>query len=147
MTETEPVTMTDDECDALLARRASGVLSLTTASDEPPHTFPVSFGYDSMTSTFYFRLADADSQKGELAGRPASFVTYDHDQEYQSVVASGTLESTTDEKGGTEVLAGFERVTIPYVDIHGEPPAEVEFEFYRLVADRLTGRKETTTEL
>lgn len=146
MTEPEPVTMTDEECDALLTRRASGVLSLTTAADEPPHSIPVSFGYDSMTSTFYFRLADADSQKGELAGRPASLVTYDRDEKYQSVVASGTLEPT-DEESGTEALAGLERVTIPYVDIHGEPPADVAFEFYRLVADRLTGRKETTTEL
>ncbi|SDJ19937.1 hypothetical protein SAMN05216226_10196 [Halovenus aranensis] len=147
MTDTESVTMTDDECEALLGRTATGVLSLTTAADEPPHTLPVSFGYDSVTSSFYFRLADADSQKGELAGRPASFVTYDHDGTYSSVVASGTLESTTDDETATEALAGFERVTIPYVDIHGEPPAEVEFTFYRLVPDELTGRKEATTEL
>lgn len=142
--------MTEDECDELLEQVTSGVLSLTTGSDEPPHSLPVSFGYDAVASTFYFRIADhPESQKGDLGGRPVSFVTYDHDDsgEYRSVVAQGTLEPTVDDDIATETLTGLERVTIPYVDIFGEPPGDVDFEFYRLVPDRLTGRKETTTEL
>lgn len=150
MTESESVQLTEEECEAVLDRTASGVLSLSTGADEPPHSLPVSFGYDDVESAFYFRLADDDSQKGELEGRDVSFVVYDHDDEtgaYQSVVARGKLESTTDENVATEALAGLERVTIPFVDIFGEPPSEVEFEFYRLVPDAMTGRKETTTEL
>jgi hypothetical protein len=30
-------------------------------------------------------------------------------------------------------------------DVFGKPPGEVDFEFYRLVPDELTGRKESRT--
>lgn len=151
MTEPEFVEMTDQECERLLAGTDTGVLSLSTTGDSPPHSFPVSFGFDEVEAEFYFRLADGKhGQKGALADRPVTFVTYEQDDdagEYRSVVAQGTLESTTDDDIATETLAGLERVTIPYVDIFGEPPSEIDFEFYRLVPDALTGRKETTTEL
>ncbi len=149
MTDPESVQMTEAECESLLTQTNTGVLSLTTDAGEPPHSLPVSFGYDTATAAFYFRVADdPDSKKGDLEHRAVSFVTYDHEGEngkYWSVVAQGTLERTTDGDIATEALAGLERVSIPFVDIFGEPPSEVNFEFYRLVPDRLTGRKETIT--
>jgi len=42
---------------------------------------------------------------------------------------------------------GFEGVTIPFVDIFGDRPADVSFSFYRLVPETLTGRKEVVAEL
>jgi nitroimidazol reductase NimA-like FMN-containing flavoprotein (pyridoxamine 5'-phosphate oxidase superfamily) len=151
MADHNSVTMDDDERDAALASASTGVISFSTDVDEPPHSIPVSFGYDPVESVFYFRLAAGDDRaKGELAARNVSFVVHHRDEEtgdWGSVVASGQLERTTDEEIATATLEGLQRVTIPYVDIFGEPPSEVEFAFYRLVPDRLTGRRETTTSL
>jgi len=143
----EPVEMDDAECDELLQRSATGVLSLSTPESEPPHAVPVSYGYDAVESVLYFRLAAGpNSEKGQLDGRAVTLTVYEEGRRHRSVVVQGQLEETTDEAIATETLAGLERVTIPLVDIFGEPPAEVTFAFYRLVPDRLTGRKETTTE-
>lgn len=143
MSPDSPVTMTDEERDAFLDNGGTGVLSLA-AGDAPPHSVPVSYGYDAQTRTFYFRLAvGAERSKGELADRPATFVTYDEtDTGWRSVVAHGRLEDV--EKAGieTETLEGLEHVNIPMVDIFERPLREVTFEFYRLVPDELTGRVE-----
>lgn len=138
------ITMEQSECNDLLDATETGVISLSTASDEPPHSIPVSFGYDPVESVLYFRLAaDSDSEKGELTGRQVSFVTHDQlDGDWASVVASGTLERTTDEDIQLETLEGLERVTIPLVDIFGSPTRDVDFEFFRLVPDSFSGRKE-----
>lgn len=140
--ETE-VTMTDDQRDEFLRNGGTGVLSLS-AGDGPPHSVPVSYGYDSSTETFYFRLAmGADSSKEQAADRHVSFVTYDEtDEGWQSVVAKGQLEPIEGDGSEVETLEGLERVDIPLVDIFEDPLREVSFEFYRLVPETLTGRLE-----
>lgn len=143
MATESPTEMTDDERDAFLGTGGTGVISL--ASDgAPPYSVPVSYGYDTETETFYFRLsAGADKSKGELEDRPASFVTYGQtDDGWQSVVASGTLEDV--EKAGIEAdsLAGLEQVDIPLINVFDRPLREVSFEFYRLDPDELIGRAE-----
>jgi len=152
MVESPPaaIQLSDSEIDAFLDRVDTGVLSLSTPADEPPHSVPVSFGYNAAQTAFYFRIADLPpEEKGELDNRTVTFVTYAQDADvdgYVSIVAEGALESTTRSDIATEALAGFEGVTIPFVDIFGEPPAEVEFSFYRLVPETLTGRNEVPTE-
>lgn len=145
------VKLSDSERDEFLGRASTGVLSLSTGADESPHSIPVSFGYNADHAALYFRIADLPPEgKGELDGRPVTFVTYGTDDEiggYVSVVAQGSLESTTGDDVATETLAGLEGVTIPFVDIFGDRPADVSFSFYRLVPETFTGRKETTTEL
>ena len=143
MTADNPVTMTDEERDAFLDNGGTGVLSLA-AGDAPPHSVPVSYGYDAPTSTFYFRLAvGAERSKGELDDRPATFVTYDEtDSGWQSAVANGRLEDVEQKGIETDTLEGLEHVDIPLVDIFDRPLREVSFEFYRLVPDELTGRTE-----
>lgn len=130
-TAREKIQLSDSERDAFLDRVSTGVLSLSTPSDEPPHSVPVSFGYNAVQTAFYFRIADLPpKRKGELDGRSVTFVTYDRDEEiggYVSVVAQGTLEPTTGDETATEALAGFEGVTIPFVDIFGDRPADVSF--------------------
>lgn len=147
MTTPASIEMDDAERDAFLGNGGTGVVSFSTTSDDPPHSIPVSYGYDATANTFYFRLAvGSDSEKGDVAGRAASFVTYRSDEGlWRSVVAKGRLESTTDERIATETLRGLDRVRIPLVDIFGRPPSQVTFEFFRLVPDELTGRKESPT--
>jgi nitroimidazol reductase NimA-like FMN-containing flavoprotein (pyridoxamine 5'-phosphate oxidase superfamily) len=142
--------MDDAERDEFLGTGGVGVLSLRSDdADEAPHSVPVSYGYDERENTFYFRLAvDGDSEKPPLADRAVTFVTYDTvDDRWHSVVASGRLTETTDESISTESLAGLDRVGIPLVDIFGRTTADVQFEFYRLVPNSLTGRKESSPEV
>ena len=147
----EEIQLDDAERDAFLGRVDTGVLSLSTPAGEAPHSVPVSFGYSAAQTAFFFRIADLPpEEKGELDGRAVTFVTYGTDEEfggYVSVVAQGSLERTTDAETATESLEGLEGVTIPFVDIFGERPADIDFSFYRLVPERLTGRKEATTGL
>lgn len=148
MSTPDAVIMNDDERDSFLGDGGTGVLSLASDDEEPPHAVPVSYGYDAAEGTFYFRLsAGADSDKGELAGRAVTFVAYgQRDDVWHSVVASGRLEATDDADIGTDGLAGLERVHIPLVDVFGRPPGEVAFEFHRLVPSSLTGRRESSTK-
>lgn len=115
----------------------------------PPHSVPVSYGYDAAETTFYFRLAaDPDSAKDEISDHEVTFVVYGQtDDEWWSVVAKGQLEETTEESIATETIQGFQHVHIPFVDIFGRPPKDVPFEFYRLVPDELTSRTESSTSV
>lgn len=145
MTDRDAVRMSDQERDAFLESVTTGVLSLATATDEPPHSIPVSYGFDPAEGVFYFRLAvDPDSEKGPLHERPVSFVVYDEvDGTWKSVVAQGHLQETTSEDIELDSLSGLERVHIPLVDIFGEPTDNFAFEFYRLDPAVCTGRVET----
>lgn len=149
MNEHSPAEMDGDERDEFLGTGGTGVISFSTDEDEPPHSVPVSYGYDATESTFYFRVSvGPDSEKGELAARPASFVVFQHDEDrWRSVVAKGRLEDISEDSVGTDALAGIQRVDIPLVDMFDVPTREVPFEFVRLVPDELTGRVESSTEV
>jgi nitroimidazol reductase NimA-like FMN-containing flavoprotein (pyridoxamine 5'-phosphate oxidase superfamily) len=149
MTDADAVQMTTDERDEFLGRSGTGVLSLSTDGNDPPHSVPVSYGYDPVEGAFYFRLAvGKDGGKANAADRGVTFVTYgEADGRWKSVVASGRLVSTTDGADATESLAGLERTAeIPIVDVFGEPTSEVTFEYYRLDPEQLTGRAERAME-
>ncbi|MFW5934498.1 MAG: pyridoxamine 5'-phosphate oxidase family protein [Halolamina sp.] len=139
--------MDEADRDEFLGSGGTGVLSLSTPGDESPYSVPVSYGYDRSTGTFYFRLAiDADSEKGDLDDRPATFVTYDRPADrWQSVVAEGRLESTEKDSIALETLEGLGNVDIQYVDIFDQPLETVSFEFYRLVPERIGARREART--
>lgn len=141
--------MEDDERDEFLGRSGTGVLSLSTSGDNSPHSVPVSYGYDPVEEAFYFRLAvGKESGKANPTDRGTTFVTYgERGGRWRSVVASGRLVSTTDESVSAESLAGLERTEqIPIVGVFGEPTDRVDFEFYRLDPDRLTGRVERSMD-
>lgn len=142
----QAVEMDRTAVDQFLGTSGTGVISLSTTSSEPPHSVPVSYGYDAEDGVFYFRIAvGADSEKGALAGRPAAFVVHDTvDDRWKSVVARGTL-TDVEADDPQEALEGLGRVHIPLVDIFGQRPGAIEFEFVRLVPDGLTGRKESST--
>jgi len=148
MSADSPATLTDDERDEMLGNGGTGVISLSTPADAPPHSVPVSYGYDPTESVFYFRLAvGPDSEKGDLDGRAVTFVNYGTDDgRYRSVVARGTLENIESDEIGTAALDGLDHVDIPLVDIFDEPTRVVDFEFLRLVPDELTTRTEGTRE-
>lgn len=137
------------ERDEHLGTGGTGVISFCSSDEAPPHSVPVSYGYDAAETAFYFRLAaDPGSAKDEISDHEVTFVVYGQtDDEWWSVVAKGQLEETTEESIATETLQGFQHVHIPFVDIFGRPPKDVPFEFYRLVPDELTSRTESSTNV
>ncbi|MDZ5812577.1 pyridoxamine 5'-phosphate oxidase family protein [Halorubrum sp. AD140] len=147
MSDTASIAMDADERDAFLGTGGTGVISFPSSDDEPPHSVPVSYGYDASEATFYFRLAvGPESDKGDVAGRHVTFVVYgQRDDGWQSVIAKGRLEETTEASVAAESLEGLQKVHIPLVDVFGRPPKDVAFEFHRLVPDELTGRTESST--
>ena len=147
MSDTAAITVDEEERDALLGTGGTGVMSFPGPAEDSPHAVPISYGYDGADSTFYFRLAAGqDSDKGDLTDRPVTFVTHDRqDGTWWSVVAKGRLEGTTEASVATESLAGLQNVQIPLVDIFGRPVSDIPFEFYRLVPEELTARKESST--
>lgn len=147
MSDTESMAMDADERDAFLGTGGTGVISFPSPGDEPPHSVPISYGYDRSETTFYVRLAvGPDSDKGDVAGRPVTFVLYgQRDEDWRSVIVKGRLEETTEASAATESLEGLQHVHIPLVDIFGQPVKDVSFEFYRLVPDEMTSRKESST--
>ncbi|SEH37013.1 hypothetical protein SAMN05192561_101115 [Halopenitus malekzadehii] len=134
----------DDERDEFLGTGGTGVLSFSTDAETPPHSIPVSYGYDPVGETFYFRLATGvESRKGDPTDRSVSFVAYgQREDRWNSVVAEGRLVATTDDDVALEALQGLERVHIPFVEIFGTPPETIDFEFYRLDPAELTARTE-----
>lgn len=134
--------MEHSECEALLDTTATGVLSLSSPADGPPHSIPVSYGYDTVDSVLYFRLAeDPDGEKGSLDERAVSFGVHGRDDEtdrWKSVIAHGNLERTTKKGIELDTLEGLERVNIDLVDIFEVPVGDIDFGFFGLVPDRLT---------
>ena len=150
MDDNSPVTMSAEDRDAFLGTGGTGVLSLSTNEVDAPHAIPVSYGYDPVESTFYFRLAVGKArEKGELDGRAATFVVYDKvddgEGDWQSVVAKGSLADIERDEVATESLAALDRVDIPLVDIFGAPTSDVSFQFLRLVPEELSAREEGST--
>lgn len=145
MDSDHPAAMDEATVEDFLGEGGTGVLSLATGEGTAPHAVPVSYGHDSQTGTLYFRLAvGPDSAKTALADRPVTFVTYGEEADrWHSVVARGRLEDVEAEGIGTATLQGLDRVEIPLVDMFDQPTRVVDFEFYRLVPDELTGRIET----
>lgn len=148
MSQQDPTGLDAEALSDVLGRGGVGVLAFGTAADEPPHALPVSYGYDAESESLYFRLATgADRGKRDLLENPATFTTYrETESGYQSVVASGRLASIEDPDVDGETLAGLSRVEIPLFDVFDRDLREVEFEFYRMDAADVTGKRELQVE-
>ena len=138
------VAMDESEVAELLGRGGTGVLSFATGPDEPPYSIPVSYGFDGASGAFYFRLAfPSDAGKADVVDEPATLVVYERPEErWRSAIATGRMEEVTEADYDSSALQGMWRVQIPLVDIFERDPREVTFRYFRLVPDRLTGRKE-----
>lgn len=146
MSDSRAVHLDEAEREAVLGAGGTGVMAF--ASEEgPPHSIPVSYGYDADTGSFFFRLAyDGDTEKPGPADVAVSFVVHEEtDDGWRSVVAKGELQATDDDDDvSTAALEALRRVDIPLVDAFERPTVETDFEFFRLRTDDVTGRKEAS---
>lgn len=138
------VGMTDEEIGDFLGEGGTGVISFSKEGDDPPFSIPVSYGYDASTGQFYYRLSMLpDGEKSDLLDAPVTFVVHARtDEGWRSAVASGRLEGVADSPYESAAVQGMWAVQIPKIDIFDRPPEDVTFRTFRLVPDRLTGRKE-----
>jgi nitroimidazol reductase NimA-like FMN-containing flavoprotein (pyridoxamine 5'-phosphate oxidase superfamily) len=144
MADSDPHSLGPDARDAVLGTGGVGVLAFSTTDDEPPHSLPVSYGYDAETASLYFRLATGgDSTKADLLDDPASFTVHREGEDgYESVVAQGELDSIDEDAVDTDVLDGLQRVEIPLFDVFDREPRSVSFDFFRLDASDARGKRE-----
>lgn len=144
MADTRTVELSREDVDAFLGAGGTGVISFP---GDPPHSVPVSYGYDAQTGRFYFRLAyEPDTAKPDHDAGSVTFVTYGETADgWRSVVASGELRPVEEASVPNDVLAGLQRVDIPIVDIFEEPVRETTFEFFVLAPDRVSGRRDASS--
>ncbi|AAG19882.1 MULTISPECIES: pyridoxamine 5'-phosphate oxidase family protein [Halobacterium] len=144
MTDTTAVHLEPDDRDAFLAPGGTGVLSFGREDAGPPHSLPVSYGYDPDTESFFFRLSygdDTDKPDPETTPLDVSFVVHDEaDHGWCSVVAHGRLQPTDADAISTTALSALRRVDIPLLDTFDRPLVETEFLFFRLHPDAITAR-------
>lgn len=145
MADANEVTMDKEELDAFLGRGGTGVIAFATDDGDPPYALPVSYGYDEGHGGFYFRLAvTAGSQKAPVLDRPVTFVAFeDTDDGWRSAIATGELQEVTDAEHESSALQAMWAVEIPMVEVFERPTREIDFRYFRLVPDHLTGRRET----
>lgn len=144
MTGLRWIQMSDEELHDFLGRGGTGVISFSSETDGPPLSLPVSYGYDAGTSSFYFRLSfPPNSGKEDVLDKSPTFVVHRNTQMgWRSVIATGELEALTELPYHSTAIQGMWAVQIPAVDIFDRPRSEIEFLDFRLVPDRMTGRKE-----
>lgn len=144
MEELRWVQLSEEERNEFLGNGGTGTLSFSTEIEDPPFSIPVSYGYDSDAESFYFRLAfPPESGKSEVIDGPVTFATYEQtDDGWRSVVAVGRLEEVSDMPYDSSAVQGMWAVDIPKVDVFDRPPEEIPFRHFRLVPEKLTGRKE-----
>jgi hypothetical protein len=150
MEDVRSVRMSSEERNEFLGRGGTGVISFDRPDDGPPYTRPVSYGYDAETERFYFRLAVGPEDAGKRdvidADGEISFVTYDEtDRGWRSVVATGRLDEVTKAALDSAVAEAMQRVEIPFVDVYDSHPLTLEFRFFRLTPDEVTGQQEAGT--
>lgn len=142
------IQMSEEEVNSFLGNGGTGILSFSTTIDESPYSLPVSYGYDAGAAQFYYRLSFLpNSGKEDVIDRPVSFIVHTHtDDGWRSVIATGTLQQVTDMPYDSSAVQGMWAVNIPFVDVFDRPREDVTFRQFRLVPDKLTGRKEVKSQ-
>ena len=131
--------MRRDDIDAFLRDVGTGVLSLTDGVET--YAVPESFGYDAGTLYFQFGYGDDSDKRSYLSTTDvATFTAYTVDPA-RSVVARGPVEPVPDPADDRAAAALAGNATIPNVNVSPDTPdADVQFDFYRLDPDELSGR-------
>ncbi|MCL9816693.1 pyridoxamine 5'-phosphate oxidase family protein [Natronocalculus amylovorans] len=146
MDSQQSVSLSEDELEMFLGTGGTGTLAFGTDRSEPPYAIPVSYGFDSETRQFFFRLAHAprsDELPSKPTQNPVTFVTFSETPTgWHSAIASGTLTGISEPAVDDVAAEALRRIHIPLVDIYDHPTKEVEFAFFRLDPETLSGRKE-----
>lgn len=136
--------MRDSDIDEFLSRHETGVLALTN-SDAHPYAIPISYGYNADDRRFYMRLVSTpESEKREFldSSPEARLVVYsESDPVYQSVIATGTLESVDPADLSVEQIEQYGQAKRPLFEIWTESRRDLDIELYELSPSDMSGRR------
>ncbi|TYL36530.1 hypothetical protein CV102_22170 [Natronococcus pandeyae] len=135
--------MTDDELEAFLYGRGTGVLSLSQGGHS--YGIPVSYGYDSDHGRFVLDLGFGPESKKRsfLETTERSCLTvyeWTAPTDWRSVVATGELDELSDGIDHDLEELYYEYAKDVEISVFDHPPEEVELQWYTLEIDELTGR-------
>lgn len=138
--------MAEQMAEQFLASRGHGVLSLAT--ENTGYGVPISYGYDPETSRCVIQfVSEPGSQKRSFfeTSETVTLTTYDYDPDgdWQSVIATGSLESLPDEDVATWAAAVyFARASQTDTSVR-RAASDREISWHALEVDSLTGRTYT----
>jgi len=136
--------MTDDEIETFLDTHGNGTLVF---SGDGPYGVPMSYGYDPETDEIYVHLSSFDgSEKTRRLGasdRVSLVVSaYDRPDRWRSVVVDGTITRLPrDAAHERDVPRTFADADLASVNVFDRPLAEVDFEWYVIEPETISGRK------
>ncbi len=130
-----------------LARQGHGVLSLARENDG--YGFPISVAYDAEQSRCIVHLAMADGSRKEAfveASRTVTITSYDFDEDdqWQSVVVTGSLRPLSDEAVAKRAAAVFFSQAADADASVRRSSTGPETRWYALEIDDVGGRKRTS---
>lgn len=132
----------DDAVDYL---QQTGVGTLAFGSEEGGYALPMSFGYDSSNDTCVFQFAfDEGSEKRSYieTGNPVTLTTHTRESvdDWRSVLVRGTLERVPTEEQTRASAIFASQAKMASTDVFQKPIQEIDFEWYRIDVDEVTGR-------
>ncbi|CAI50452.1 FMN-binding domain protein [Natronomonas pharaonis DSM 2160] len=136
--------MSNEEIDTFLSGEGYGTLAF---GGDKPYAIPMSYGYDDSERVLYMHMGLFEGS--EKASRirdqtPASLVVtrYERPDKWRSVVVEGTVSKLSrDEVREREVVTAFAKSELASVDIFVPDLSEVDFEWYMLDPETLSGRR------
>lgn len=131
--------------DAVDYLQQEGVGTLAFGTEEGGYALPMSFGYDTSNDTCVFQFAfDEDSEKVSYieAGNPVTLTVHSRKSvdDWRSVLVRGPLERVPSEERTRASAIFASQAKMASTDVFQKPMQEIDFEWYRINVDEVTGR-------
>jgi nitroimidazol reductase NimA-like FMN-containing flavoprotein (pyridoxamine 5'-phosphate oxidase superfamily) len=133
----------DDVVDYL---QEAGVGTLGFGSEEGGYAVPMSFGYDAPNEDCIFQFAfDDRSEKLSYieADSPVTLAVHDRESvdDWRSVLVRGPLEEVPSDERTRASAVFASQARMASTDVFEKPMREIDFEWYRIDVEEITGRR------
>ena len=136
--------------DAVEYLQETGVGTLAFGSDEGGYALPMSFGYDASNDHCVFQFAfDEDSEKRSYieTGNRVTLTVHDRGSvdDWRSVLVRGPLDEVPSDERTRASAIFASQAKMASTDVFQKPMQEIDFDWYRIDVDEITGREATVT--
>ena len=126
----------------------TGVGTLAFGSEAGGYALPMSFGYDGSNDTCVFQFAfDEGSEKWSYieTGNPVTLCVHSRESvdDWKSVLVRGPLEPIPSEEQTRASAIFASQAKVASTDVFQKPMQEIEFGWYRIDIEEITGRTGT----
>ncbi|MFP4188026.1 MAG: pyridoxamine 5'-phosphate oxidase family protein [Halobacteriales archaeon] len=131
--------------------REMGVGTLAFGSDKGGYAVPMSFGYDAPNNECVFQFGFGDGSEKQTyieTDNPVTLAVHDRESvdDWRSVLVRGSLERIPSDEHTRASAVFAAQAKMVSVDIFEREMNEMEFEWYRIDVDSITGRRGTVSE-